>query len=121
MTEASESQMLRTEQKQARTSRGIHGTSCDETSFDELVRITTHDLTVFTRSWLSLIGIDNQIPRTGVLLESGFVHEGPFQPRREPCTTTTSETGVFDLFDEKVMTFEDDVLGTMPISSSLSR
>ena len=43
------------------TSSGVHSSTSDETALDELVGVTSHDLSVFTRSRLSLIGVDDKV------------------------------------------------------------
>jgi hypothetical protein len=40
---------------------GVHGAPRDETSFDELVGVTSEDFSVLAGSWFSLVGIDNEI------------------------------------------------------------
>ncbi len=39
----------------------IHCSAGHETSLDKLMRIATHDLSIFAGSWLSLIGIDDKV------------------------------------------------------------
>jgi len=83
------------------------------------MRITPHDLPILTSPRLALVGIDDQVPRSIVLLPPGLVHEGPFESGGEAGSTAAAETGGFDLVDEEVVALEDDILRPMPVASSL--
>ena len=47
-------------------SMSTHCETCNKRAFNEFVRIMTHDLTVFTRPWLTFVGINNEIMRTAI-------------------------------------------------------
>jgi hypothetical protein len=78
----------------------IHGTAGNHTSLDELVRVLAHNLSVLARSWLTLIGVDNQVPWLVVLLPSLWVHERPLETRGETGSTAASQSGLLDLGDD---------------------
>ena len=43
-----------------------HGGSRDEATFQEFVRVVPHDLAIFARAWLGLVGVDDQVRGTAV-------------------------------------------------------
>lgn len=47
-----------------RTGRSVHSPSSNQTPLNELVRITPHDLSIFARPGLTLVGVDDQVPRS---------------------------------------------------------
>ena len=64
------------------------------------MRVASHNLSVLAGSGFTLIRIDDQVPRSLVLFPSRLVHERPLETGRESGTTSTSQTGVFDLLDD---------------------
>jgi len=46
-----------------------------QTPFNKFVRILTHDLTILAGSWLAFVGVDDEIPRLGVLVPVLEVHK----------------------------------------------
>lgn len=55
---------------------GVHGTADDEATFDELLGVFAHDFTILAGSGLTLIGIDDEVTGSGVLVPVLEVHEG---------------------------------------------
>lgn len=55
---------------------GVHGAARNETAFDKLVRILSHDFAVFTSAGLALVGIDDEVAGGCLLFPAGGVHEG---------------------------------------------
>jgi hypothetical protein len=49
------------------TGTSVHGSSGYQTPFDELVRVSPHDLPVLAGTRLSLVGVDNEVPRPVVV------------------------------------------------------
>jgi len=54
---------------------GVHRAADDETALDELVGVLAHDLAVLAGARLTLIGIDDQVAGSGILLPVLKVHE----------------------------------------------
>lgn len=122
------------------TGSGVHGTSSNQTSLDQLVRITPHDFSIFTSSRFSFIGIDNQVSWSGgyqqpspphpstsmiynlpaILLPSWLVHETPLQSTRESSTSSSSQSRFLNLVDQPRISLQQDLLGLVPISPTLS-
>jgi hypothetical protein len=101
------------------TSSRVHCPSRHQTTLYQLVRVATHDLPIFAGSWFTLVSVDDEVPRSLVLFPSWLVHEGPFQTRREAGSSATTKTRVFDLLDDPRVAFENDVLGSMPVTALL--
>lgn len=53
-----------------------HRTAGDQTTFDELVRVMSHDLAVLARARLTFVGVNHQVFRSTV---ARLVHEAPLQ------------------------------------------
>ena len=73
--------------------RGLsaHGEASEESTFDKLVRVVTHDLTVLARAGLGLVGVDDEVLGAAV---GHLGHEGPLQARRETGTTAATQAGL---------------------------
>src|SRR5688572_28605986 len=54
---------------------GIHGTASHQTTLNKLVGVLAHDLAVLAGARLTLVGVDNQIARLGVLVPVLEDHE----------------------------------------------
>ncbi len=67
---------------------GSHGPTGDEASFDKLMRIVTHNLTIFARSWLAFISVDNKVSGSTV---GRFVHKTPFHATRKSGSSTSTK------------------------------
>jgi hypothetical protein len=54
--------------------------------------IAAHDLSILASARFSLVGVDHQISRfaTSSLFPTRFVHEAPFEARREASASPTS-------------------------------
>lgn len=55
---------------------GVHGAADNETAFDELVRVLTHDFTVLACSRLTFVGVDDKVAGFLIILPAFEVHEG---------------------------------------------
>ena len=80
---------------------GSHGSTGDEASFDELMRIVTHNLTIFARSWLAFVGIDNKVSGSTIWR---FIHKAPFHATGESSSTTSTQARFlnFIYFNQKI-------------------
>lgn len=94
----------------------VHGTSSDQTSLQQLVRVLPHNLTILARAGLALIGIDDEIPWLGILLPVLEVHKTPLHPRREARTATSTQTRRFNLGNDPVVALIDNLLGLVPVA-----
>jgi hypothetical protein len=54
----------------------IHGATSDEAAFDELVRVTTHDFTVFAGAWFTFVSVDDVTTWSEMVILSESVLEG---------------------------------------------
>ena len=101
--------------------RSVHvPSSGNQASFDELVGVTSHDFSVFTGTWFTLICVDNKITRTLVSLPVGLVHKAPLETTGEAGTTTTAKTRVLYCLNNPRVALEYYVLGFVPVSPRLS-
>ena len=78
----------------------VHGTASDQTSFEQLVGVLAHNLTILAGSGFTLIGVDYQVAGLVVLVPVLEVHEGPLHTRGETSATTSTETGGLDFRDD---------------------
>lgn len=119
------------------SSCAVHGTTSDQAAFDQSVWILAHDFTVLASTWLTLIGIDDQVSWLGVLVPVLEVHERPFHSRWETGTTTSAKSRSLDFGDDlsyvskltfpkysivcpyPVVTLENNLLGLVPCSTLL--
>lgn len=98
---------------------GVHRTTDNEATLDQLVGVLAHDLTVLACARFTLIGVDNQVSGSRILIPVLEVHERlmqirelmgfprlpvmarwrtyVFQTRGETGTTTTTQTRGLDL------------------------
>lgn len=53
----------------------VHGTTGNKTSFNQLVRVFSHNLTVLAGAWLALVGVDDEIAGLGVLVPVLGIHK----------------------------------------------
>lgn len=94
-------------------SSSAHGTSSDETTLDELVRIVTHDLAVFARAWLALVRVYHQILGSTV---RRLVHEAPLETRRKAGTAASSQARRLHLVDYPIRAFQQDLFRLVPVA-----
>lgn len=99
---------------------GIHGATSDETAFDELVRISTQNLTVLAGTRFTLVGVHDEIPWSRVLLPTWLVHETPLETTGKASTTTPTQARVFHCLDDPRVALEENVLGSVPITAGQS-
>lgn len=57
------------------SSTHVHGASGNQTSLEQLVWVLPHDLAILASTWLTLIGVDNQVSGGVALLPTLGVHE----------------------------------------------
>jgi len=63
-------------------SSGTHSTPSNETTFNQLVWIMSHDFAIFARPWFSFVCVDNKVFRSAI---GRFIHETPFKTRWKSC------------------------------------
>jgi hypothetical protein len=56
-------------------SAGVHGSAGDKAAFDELVGVLSHDFTILAGSGFTLISVDDEVSRLGVLVPILKVHK----------------------------------------------
>lgn len=95
---------------------GSHRESNHQRSFHELVRVSSHDLSVLARSWLRLIGVDHEI--AGSLFGWIFRHEGILKSGGKAGSSSASEAGKLDLINYPVGPVGKDVFCSMPVALS---
>jgi len=88
-----------------------HRKTSKQTTLNQMVRIMTHDFTVFTGARFGLIRVDHEVGRTTVAF---LRHEGPLQTGWEARTTATTKTRGLHFVDDPVTTFFNDFFGTRP-------
>src|SRR5579859_2700879 len=101
------------------TSSGIHSPAYDNTSLHQLMWILPHDFSILARPWLTLISIDNQISRPGILLPARFIHKAEFHATREPGSSSSSKSRCLDFTDQPTIALEQDILCAMPVAHFL--
>ena len=90
-----------------------HGETGDQTAFDQFLRVVSHDFSVFARSRLAFVGVDDQILRPAV---RRFIHETPFQAGGKTGATATSQPTLLHFIDDPRRTFENDFFRFVPIA-----
>merc|ERR1711973_503242 len=90
-----------------------HSTSCDQASFNQLVGVVTHNLSVLASSWLSFVCVDDEVLWSAVVW---LVHEGPLHARGEAGAAPTPQTAHFDLVDDPVGALVHDLLCLVPVT-----
>merc|ERR1719295_45124 len=90
-----------------------HGTSCDQASFNQLVGVVTHNLSVLASSWLSFVCVNDEVLWSAVVW---LVHEGPLHARGEAGAAPTPQTAHFDLVDDPVGALVHDLLSLVPVT-----
>ena len=115
--------------------RRVHSAARYKASLNQLVRVTSQNLTVLAGSRLSFIRVDDEIARSKgnkklhrrigdnngprVLLPSRLVHKTPLQSTRETRTSTTPKTRVLDGVNDPRIALENDIFCFMPITTGL--
>ena len=94
-------------------STSAHGTASDQAAFDELVRVVTHDLSVLAGAWLAFVCVDDQVLWSAV---RGLIHEAPLESGWKAGAAAASQARGLDLVDDPVGSFQQDLLGLVPVS-----
>ena len=81
--------------------------------------VTTHDLPILASARLSLVGVDDEISRPGVILPSRLVHEAPLEAGWESCATPSPHSGSLHLRDDPLVSLQDDLLCPVPVTPRL--
>ncbi|WPK23735.1 hypothetical protein PUMCH_000980 [Australozyma saopauloensis] len=97
----------------------VHTSTSQQTALNQLVRVLSDDLTILTGTRLTLIGINDQVTRTWVLVPSWRVHERPLETRWETSASTASQAGFLHLVDDPLVTLQDDLFCFVPITHFL--
>jgi hypothetical protein len=95
------------------SSLGSHTESNHKSALDELVRVVSQNFSIFTCAGLGLVTVHDEVGGAAV---GNLRHEGVLETARETCTTSATETGLFDLVNDPVWAIQKDVLGLMPVT-----
>ena len=90
-----------------------HGSSSDQTTFDQLVGIMSHDLPILACSRLTFVGIHNQVLRPSI---RGFSHETPLESWRKSGSTSSPKTWILHFLDDPICSFQEYFLRFVPIT-----
>ena len=90
----------------------------NKAAFDQQMRIMAHDVTVFTRARLGLVGVHHEIVRA---ITNLLRHEGPFQTCREASAAATAQTGCLDLITDPVTATLQHIARQVPCTTLFSR
>ena len=95
---------------------GVHSEAGNQATFDQRVRIVTHDFAVFTGTGFGFIRIDHQIAGATVAF---LGHEGPLEARRKARTATTTQPRLFHLADDPVTPVFQNASCAIPMATRL--
>merc|ERR1719494_911081 len=90
-----------------------HSSTCHQAAFYKLVRVVSHDLTIFACTRFSFISVYNQVFWSTI---RWFVHKTPFQTTGETCTTSSPESRCFDFGEDPVVSFQNDLFRFVPVT-----
>ncbi len=90
---------------------GAHREAGDQATFDQQVRIVTHDVAILAGARFGFVGVHDEIVRTILYL---LRHEGPLHAGREAGAATAAQAGFLHLVDDPVDALVEDCLGVVP-------
>ena len=93
-----------------------HRETGQQATFQQFMRLVAHNIAVFARARLGLVGVDDQIMRSAIIF---FWHERPFQTGRETGATATAQAGIFHLVNYPVTAFFDKISCIVPVAPRL--
>jgi len=80
------------------------------------MRVLPHNLAILASTRLTLVGVDDEVPRGGAVLPALGIHERPLHSTRETSTTASSQTGGLDLGNDPIVSLDDHLLGLVPVT-----